>query len=104
MVVSYSMTYSPSIFLHLFHIRLAEERDVQGEVVECTVDVLTGLMKKHFPCALRFGVSTGKGFKWAGPRYVVKARAWVLPSYTRCTCYAFFKHKLLTKMLQATTS
>jgi hypothetical protein len=83
---------------------MAEERDVQGEVVECTADVLTGLMKKHFPRALRFGVSTGKGFEWAGPRYVVKARARVSPSYTRCTCYAFFKHKLLTKMLQAATS
>jgi hypothetical protein len=82
---------------------MAEEKDVQGEVLECTVDVLMGLLKKHFPYALCFGVSTGKGFEWAGPRYVVKARAEVLFSYTRCRCYTFFKHKLLTKMLQAVT-
>jgi len=83
---------------------MAEEKDVQGEVPECTADVLTGLLKKHFPYALRFGASKGKGFEWAGPRYVVKARAGVLSSYTRCRHYTFFKHKLLTKMLQAVTS
>jgi hypothetical protein len=61
---------------------MAEEKDVQGEALECTADVLTGLLKKYFPSTLRFGVS--EGFEWAGPRYVVKARAEVLSSYTRC--------------------
>jgi hypothetical protein len=83
---------------------MAEEKDVQGEVLECTADVLTVLLKKHFPHALRFGANTSKGFEWVGPRYVVKARAGVPSSYKRSRCYTFFGHKLLTKMLQAVTS
>jgi hypothetical protein len=83
---------------------MAEEKDVQGEVLECTADVLTVLLKKHFPHALHFGADTGKGFEWARPRYVVKTRAGMLSSYRRCRCYPFFGHKLLTKMPQAVTS
>lgn len=75
----------------------AEESDVQGEVLECTADVLTGLLKKHFPYALRFGASAGKGFEWAGPRYVVKARARVVSSYTRCRGYTSLNTKYLQK-------
>lgn len=81
---------------------MAEEKDVQGEVLECTADVLTDLLKKYFPSALRFGVS--EGFEWAGPKYIVKARAAVLSSYTRCRHCAFFIHNLLTKVLQAAIS
>jgi hypothetical protein len=80
---------------------MAEAKDVQGEVLECTADVLTGLLKKYFP-ALRFGVS--EGFEWVGPRYVVKARAEILSPYTRCRYSSSFKHNLLTKMLQVVIS
>ena len=85
--------------------KAAEERNIQGEELECTAVVLESLIKKYFPRALASHESP-EGFEWLGPRYEVRVQPGVIASHTepsKCTCLAEL-HPFTLKLKPVTSS
>ena len=59
--------------------RLAEAKDIHGDVLECTAEVLESLVKKYFPTAFGLFGASQHGFEWLGTRYMVCSSHGLMP-------------------------
>jgi hypothetical protein len=85
--------------------KFAEERNIQGEELECTAVVLESLIKKYFPRALA-SHELPEGFEWLGPQYEVHVKPGVATLYTepsKCSNLAEL-HPFTMKLKAATSS
>jgi hypothetical protein len=61
--------------------RLAEKKNIHGDELECTAEVLAGLLEKYFPNKLA-SCGSGGDFEWLGPTYMVQSRPEGIISYS----------------------
>lgn len=93
--------FSQQINALISYKKVAEKKGIQGEVEECTAEVLEILVKKHFPSAQAHLGLCHQGFEWLGPRYVVQAIQGLTPPYVRCRYSDFVALNPFTLKLQA---
>jgi hypothetical protein len=56
--------------------KLAEKKNIHGDELECTAELLESLVRKYFPHTLASSGVLQKGFDWLGTRYVVRSQMW----------------------------
>jgi hypothetical protein len=88
--------FSQQISALISYKKLAEKRNIYGDELECTAEVLECLVKKYFPHALACDGLPNKGFEWLGTRYVVQARPGLISSYPKSKYSNFVRLHPLT--------
>src|ERR1700733_1041346 len=73
----------------VFYKQIAEENQVEGEVSECTVEVLRNLLQQYLPYIPQ--LTSYKSFEWEGPMYVVHAKRRGSSAYMRSRNLTFFE-------------
>jgi hypothetical protein len=80
--IIFETLFSQQINSLIYYKKLAESKNIQGDELECTAEVLERLARKYFPHVLARPGLAKTGFEWDGIRYVVRVRRGVATSYT----------------------